>query len=304
MRVRIGVAVAAMVVALAGCTSTTGPGASSPPTSVAGPASTAAQGATPTPSANPRPDHLLVVVLENKANSQIEGNPAAPYLNGLLADSAVLTASHAVTHPSEPNYLALFSGSTQGVTDDHCPLNLGARPNLGRQLLDAGLSFAGYSEDLPSVGFTGCSSANSYAAKHSPWVHFSNLPAATNQPLTAMPSDYAALPTVAFLIPNLCHDMHDCSVATGDAWMRDHLDAYARWARDHNSVLLVTFDEDDSHSDNQILTFFTGAGIHPGRYAQQVDHYGVLATIEDWYGLPRLGQAASATPITGIRTSR
>src|SRR5215475_11631332 len=213
MRVRIGVAMAAIVAALAGCTGTTGPSAPSPTPSPAGAASTASVTPIPTASANPRPDHLLVVVLENKANTQVEGNPAAPYLNGLLADSAVLTGSHAVTHPSEPNYLALFSGSTQGVTDDHCPLNLGARPNLGRQLLDAGLSFAGYSEDLPSVGFTGCSSANSYAAKHSPWVHFSNLPPTTNQPYTAMPTDFAALPTVAFLIPNLCHDMHDCSVA-------------------------------------------------------------------------------------------
>jgi hypothetical protein len=105
---------------------------------------------------------------------------------------------------------------------------------------------------------------------------------------------------VSFLIPNLCHDMHDCSVATGDAWMRDHLDGYVRWAREHNSVLLVTFDEDDNHSDNRILTFFTGGPIKPGRYAQPVDHYGVLATLEDWYGLPRLGQAATAAPITGI----
>jgi acid phosphatase len=244
---------------------------------------------------------VLVVVLENKADSQIEGNPAAPYLNGLLAGSAVMTASRAVTHPSQPNYLALFSGSTQGVTDDHCPLNLGPGPNLGRQLLDAGLTFTGYSEDLPSVGFTGCSSDNSYAAKHSPWVNFSNLPPTVNQPASAMPSDYASLPTVAFLIPNLCHDMHDCSVATGDAWMRDHVDPYVRWAREHNSLLVVTFDEDDNHSDNRILTFVTGAGIRPGRYGQPLDHYGVLATIEDWYGLPRLGQAATATPMQNIR---
>jgi hypothetical protein len=95
--------------------------------------------------------------------------------------------------------------------------------------------------------------------------------------------------------------MHDCSIATGDAWLRDHLDGYVRWARDHNSVLVVTFDEDDSHNDNHILTFVVGAGIRPGRYPQSIDHYGLLATLEDWYGLPRLGQAASATPATGIR---
>ena len=238
--------------------------------------------------------------MENHSYADIIGNRAAPFINELARRGALFTHSSAITHPSEPNYLALFSGSTHGVTSDQCPLAIGQAPNLGRQLLDAGLTFAGYSEDLPSVGFTGCSSANSYAAKHSPWVHFGNLPTTVNQPATALPADYGRLPTVSFLIPNLCHDMHDCSVATGDAWMRDHLDGYVRWAREHNSVLLVTFDEDDNHSDNRILTFFTGGPIKPGRYPQPVDHYGVLATLEDWYGLPRLGQAVDATPITGI----
>jgi phosphatidylinositol-3-phosphatase len=298
MRTGLGLAIAAAVAALTACGAPQ-PASAPSPLSPPAPAATTAS-PTPVPSAKPRPDHVLVVVLENKAKTQIEGNPAAPYLNGLMASSAVMTASRAVAHPSEPNYLALFSGSTHGVTSDQCPLAIGQAPNLGRQLLDAGLTFAGYSEDLPSVGFTGCSSANSYAAKHSPWVHFGNLPATVNQPATALPADYAQLPTVSFLIPNLCHDMHDCSVATGDAWMRDHLDGYVRWAREHNSVLLVTFDEDDNHSDNRILTFFTGGPIKPGRYAQPVDHYGVLATLEDWYGLPRLGQAATAAPITGI----
>jgi hypothetical protein len=301
MRVRRALALVGVVAALAGCTANPSAPASTPTVQPTTQSTTPPVQTTPPPARSQRPDHVLVVVLENKANTQIEGNPSAAYLNGLLASSAVMTGSTAITHPSQPNYLALFSGSTQGVTDDHCPLNLGPRPNLGRQLLDAGLSFAGYSEDLPSVGFTGCSSNNSYAAKHSPWVNFGNLPATTNQPSSALPSDYAALPTVSFLIPNLCHDMHDCSVATGDAWMREHVDPYVRWAREHNSLLLVTFDEDDNHNDNRILTFVTGAGIRPGRYGQALDHYGVLATIEDWYGLPRLGQAASATPITGIR---
>jgi phosphatidylinositol-3-phosphatase len=302
MWVRRALVLLAAAAALAGCSP--GPSAPSPVSATTGAAVTTAPHPSPTqpsPTAYPRPDHVLVVVLENKADAQIEGNANAPYLNGLLTDSAVMTGSTAVAHPSQPNYLALFSGSTQGVTDDHCPLNLGARANLGRQLLDAGLSFTGYSEDLPSVGFTGCSSNNSYAAKHSPWASFSNLPATTNQPSSALPADLAALPTVSFLIPNLCHDMHDCSVGTGDTWMRDHVNPYVQWARQHNSLLIVTFDEDDNSHDNRILTFVTGAGIKPGRYGQALNHYGVLASIEDWYGLPRLGQAATAAPLTGIR---
>ncbi len=216
-----------------------------------------------------------------------------------MAESAVLTQYHAITHPSQPNYLALFSGSTQNITDNTCPLNLGDRPNLGRQLIDAGLSFTGYSEGLPAAGYTGCS-AGRYAAKHNPWVHFGNLPPTVNQPASAFPTDFSTLPTVAFLVPDLCGDMHDCSVRIGDSWLRDHVDAYVHWAREHNSLLVVTFDEDDTASGNRVLTFVTGAGVQPGRYGQPVDHYGLLSTLEDLYGLGRLGMAAAAQPITGI----
>ncbi len=267
-----------------------------------GPSSAGLSRLAPTPSLPGRPagaDHIVVVVLENKASTQLDGSPAAPYLNGLMAGSAVLTNSHAITHPSEPNYLALFSGSTHGVTDDRCPLALGDQPNLARQLIDAGRSFTGYSEGLPRPGYTGCSSGR-YAAKHNPWNDFSNVPGTASQPFTAFPADFTRLPTVAFVIPDLCNDMHDCSIATGDSWMRDHLDGYAHWARAHNSLLIVTFDENDNSPGNQILTFISGASVRPGRYSQRVDHYGVLATIEDRYGLPRLGSAAGAAPITGI----
>jgi phosphatidylinositol-3-phosphatase len=241
---------------------------------------------------------VLVVVFENKAATQITA-AQAPYLTKLMAGSAAFPNSHAVAHPSQPNYLALFSGSTQGVTDDHCPVTFHARANLGRQLIDAGLSFAGYSEGMPRPGFTGCT-WDGYAAKHNPWVHFDNVPAQANQPGSAFPSDFAHLPSVAFLVPDLCNDMHDCSVSTGDAWARTHLDAYVRWAVQHNSVLVVTFDEDDSKSGNQIFTLVTGAGVRPGRYSQAITHYTVLATIEDLYGLPRLGSAAGIKPVSGI----
>ena len=277
--------------------------ACAPQSETTGPSGPATSGSVaPSPSPGPtspvRPDHIVVVVFENKAASDIDGSPSAPTFNSLIANAAVLTGSRAVAHPSEPNYLALFSGSTQGVTDDRCPLDLGDRPNLGRQVLDAGLTFTGYSEGLPLVGFAGCSSGR-YAAKHSPWVHFDNLPPAVNQPATSFPSDFAKLPTVAFLIPDLCHDMHDCSVATGDSWLHDHVDAYAAWARTHNSLLIVTFDEDDNTADNRILTFVVGAGVRPGRYPQPVNHYGVLATVEDLLGLPRVGAAATEAPVAG-----
>ena len=237
---------------------------------------------------------MLIAVFENKAYDQVIGNAQAPYLNSIPA--AVLTDSHAVTHPSEPNYLALFSGSTHGINDDRCPVRLGAAPNLGRQLLDAGLTFTGYSEDLPQPGFTGCSNGR-YAAKHNPWADFSNLPASVNQPATALPADFSRLAALSFLIPNLCNDMHDCSVATGDTWARAHLDPYLRWAQQHNSLLIITFDEDDNGPGNHIPTLIAGATVHPGHYAEPVTHYRVLSTVEHLFDLPRLNNAA---PITDI----
>jgi hypothetical protein len=244
-----------------------------------------------------RPDHVVVAIFENKDYAQIAGNPSAPYLNTVLDRSAVLINAHGVAHPSQPNYLALFSGSNQQIPDDRCFTPLSNRPNLGRQLLDTGHTFVGYSEDLPQVGYTGCT-AGRYAAKHNPWVHFADLPAGLNQPLTAFPTDFATLPTVAFVVPNLCNDMHDCPVAVGDGWARQHLDAYLTWAHSHNSLLIVTFDENDGRPDNRILTVFAGAGVKAGRYDEPVDHYRVLRTIESFYQLPPLGQPA-AGPATG-----
>src|SRR5262249_9073419 len=160
-----------------------------------------------------------------------------------------------VSHPSEPNYLALFSGSTQGVTDDgHYDFT---GPNLARSLLNAGLSFGGYSEDLPFTGFTGDSSG-AYARKHNPWVSFTNLPASLNMPFSSFPSDYSQLPTVSIVVPNQNNDMHDGSIADGDAWLQSNLDSYAQWAQAHNSLLIVTWDEDDYSQSNQIPTIFVG----------------------------------------------
>jgi acid phosphatase len=137
-----------------------------------------------------------------------------------------------------------------------------------------------------------------------PWTDFSNVPTALNEPFTSWPAgDYARLPTVSFVIPNLCDDMHDCPVATGDAWLRAHLSGYADWAMTHDSLLIVTWDEDDGSAANQIPTIFAGQRVRPGRYSTPITHYSVLRTIADAYGLPHDGAASSARPITGIWTA-
>jgi acid phosphatase len=102
------------------------------------------------------------------------------------------------------------------------------------------------------------------------------------------------------VIPNLCHDMHNCSTATGNAWVQAHIGPYANWAMTHHSLLIVDFDENDGSPGNQIATIFYGATVRPGRYGEPITHYSVLRTIENLYGVRPLGQAASATPITNV----
>jgi acid phosphatase len=249
----------------------------------------------------PKPDHVVVVVMENQGYGNIIGSSSAPYVNGLAGQGASFTQSYGVTHPSQPNYIALFSGSTQGVTSDSCPRNFTGKGNLGRQLLDAGKTFTAYSESMPSDGFTGCSSSDAlYQRKHNPSVDFGNVPAASNRTYAAFPSDFTRLPTLSFVAPNMCNDMHDCSIATGDKWLKNHIDAYAQWAKTHNSLLVLTWDEDDFSGTNQIPTIMVGQSVKSGGYAEHIDHYTVLRTLEDIYGLPALGTAAQRSAITDV----
>lgn len=253
----------------------------------------------PSPESVPRPDHLVLVVLENHGPSQVLGSGLAPYLDQLAATGAVFTDATAITHPSEPNYLALFSGDTQGVTDDSCP-HVFTTANLGEQLLDSAQGFVGYAEGLPAVGFPGCAS-DGYARKHTPWVDFSTVPADAGRPFTEFGPDYSTLPAVSFVIPNLCHDMHDCDISTGDTWLRDNLDGFVQWSATHNSLLVVTFDESEGGSPtNQIPLILSGPMVRPGVYSEPVDHYRLLRTIEAMYDLPPLGHAADTTPLSDV----
>lgn len=246
----------------------------------------------------PRYDHVVIVIEENHSAAEVA---EAPCLSSLAARGMVFSRSFAVAHPSQPNYIALFSGLTQGVTNDWRH-DLSA-PNLALSLAAAGLSFTGYSEDLPAVGFRGDRSG-SYVRKHNPWASFKNVPDSANRPFSDFPAaDFSKLPTVSFVIPNLHNDMHDGSVAEGDAWLREHIDAYAAWAVSHNSLLIVTFDEGPGRqpfATTPIATIFVGARAKTGLSDQPITHYSILRTIEDMYGLPYLGEDAKAVPLNGI----
>ena len=203
----------------------------------------------------PTPAHVVIVMEENHAFSQVIGSPDAPYINSLASGphTALFTQSFGLTHPSQPNYLLLFSGSNQGQTTDAAPPTTFTTPNLGAALRKKHRTFAGFSEGLPSVGFTGVTSGN-YASRHVPWVNWqgtgpNQLPAKVNQPFTAFPTNFKKLPTVSFVIPNVQNDMHDGTVAAGDTWLQQNISAYAQWAQSHNSLLIVTTDEDDTAAE-------------------------------------------------------
>jgi acid phosphatase len=253
------------------------------------------------------PAHIVVVVESHfdVANVITEDGANAPYINSLADAGALFNSATAITYPGQPNYLGLFSGSTQGVTSDTVPSSQFSTDNLGSELIAAGLTFTGYAEGLPSAGSlvnsagTTDSAGNQvYQRYHNPWSDFSNVPAADNQPLTAFPTNFASLPTVSFVVPNFMDDMHDGTITQGDTWLQTNLGAYATWAMTHNSLLVVTWDDDVTGSNpNQIATIIYGQQVQAGTFADSINHYSTLRTIEDLYGVTRLGSAATASTI-------
>jgi acid phosphatase len=293
---------AGMLLGVTGCS--TG-GTTSPPPSPSSPAPTSATAPAPSPSAIssdgtgrhvPAFAHVVIVVEENHGPSAALG---MQYLASLRRTGATFLDSHGVAHPSEPNYLALWSGSTHGLTSDACPVDLGSAPSLGSQLLDSGRTVAGYAEGLPAPGSTACT-AGDYARKHNPLADFTaTAGAAHNLPFTAFPSDLGTLPAVSLVVPDLQHDAHDGSIEAADQWLHDELGAYAAWAPSHDSLLIVTFDESEGNSTaNRILTVLTGAHVRHGAYREVIDHLRVLHTVESSFGLPLLGRTPA--PITDV----
>jgi hypothetical protein len=245
------------------------------------------------------PRSVVVVVEENKSFETMRDTASAPYIHELAARGALFTRSYGVAHPSQPNYFALFAGVVD-TNGDGCPAAgvSPTAPNLGAELLAAHRSFRAYVEDLPSPGYTGCTYGE-YARKHAPWTNFSNIPPSAAVPFSALRS-YAALPDVAFVIPNLLDDMHSGSIARGDAWLRKNVGPLVAWADRNDGLVIVTWDESDKPFSNHIMTIFVGPMVAPGRYDQPIDHYSVLRTIEDLFSLPHAGRSAAAAPIAGI----
>ncbi|PZR63802.1 MAG: acid phosphatase [Candidatus Eremiobacter antarcticus] len=215
--------------------------------------------------------------MENHSPSELIGNSSAPFINGLLSKGEYFSNAHGVAHPSEPNYLALFSGSTQGVTDDGCSYSFSGS-NLSSQLKAKGLTFGGYAESAPADLRT-CTSGE-YAQKHVPWAYFTPLTASTT-----------VTGDVNFIVPNLISDMHDGTIAQGDSWLASHWPA--------SGITIVVWDEAEhaEYAPNDVVLIFVGPGVPVRQNATNVNHYSILKWIENAKGLSCLGNACAATSI-------
>jgi hypothetical protein len=240
--------------------------------------------------------HVVVVIEENYTGSAIIGGGQAPYLKSLAAQGEYFPNYHGVSHPSEPNYMALFTGSTQHTDGSDSCIRSSAKSLVG-EARAAGVSVKGFIEGL--------SSGNGYACRHDPFSQLSDARSAETD-FTHFPANYAALPKLSVVVPNLTDDMHDNGIGSGDRWARAHLSGYAHWAKTYNSLLIVMSDENDADSNysgnqpgengNGALAVAVGARIAAGKTnTSHFDHYSMLRTLEDIFGLGHLGASASAS---------
>jgi hypothetical protein len=250
-------------------------------------------------------DHVVVIVLENKETGAVLGSVNAPTINAFARRSAVLTQYFAIAHPSLPNYLALVSGSTHDITSN-CTKCVVSAKNLVDTIEAAGKTWKTYAEDLPKPG-SDVAGAGAYVKRHNPLLYFADVRSRPERlarivPLPQLARDLAArkLPDFSLVVPNLCHVMQDCCVSTGDAWLRRFLAPLLVLPR---SVVFVVFDEGSSSvgGGGHVGALATGTAVQPhSRSSARLTHYSLLRTIEDAWGLPRLGSSASASPIVGI----
>jgi hypothetical protein len=267
-----------------------------------GSASLALAGARSRTTGSSRLNHIIVVILENHDYSTARNQS---YTKSLLSRGTEFTNSYAITHPSLPNYLAFFSGSTQGVSNDACPPAGApyAKENLGHACEAAGLTWRAYSENLDKPGSTACSvDGGAYTRKHDPWTYFSNVNHQNERPYSDLAKDIAAgnLPNLAFVIPNNCDNSHDCSSSHADSWLASNVPTMLK-ALGPAGMFVLTWDEDDHSAGNHILTAFVGAPVKAGFQAtQKVTHYTILRSLCESLGLAPFASAASASSIDNV----
>ncbi len=253
---------------------------------------TGCAGAVEPPAAGTR--HVFVIVMENKSPDEALGGA---FTASLASRYGVAGNYHAVAHPSVPNYLALTSGETWGVVDDS--YHVLPRRDIGSQLTSAGITWRAYMDGMTA----GCmDSPVPYDPGHNPFAYYGGACPANVVPLTSLDADLNGnTPMFTWITPDMCHDEHSCEVPVGDDWLRQTVEkVMASKAWSANGVLFITWDEDDGSQDNRVLTLVvTPHGTHKTS-SQPYTHYSLLASVEDLFGVERLGEAARATPMSDL----
>jgi phospholipase C len=254
----------------------------------------------PTPTQTPAPasPHVFVIVMENTSLTVGLGSPS---VERLAAKYALATNYHAVSSPSLPNYLAMTSGSTWGITDD--AYHVLPAGGLGAQLTAAGVTWRAYMEGLTSAGCL--DSPYPYAFKHNPFAYYGGSCPGNVVPFENLEADLSGhTPSFVWITPGLCHDGHDCALTEAGPWLEDlvaRIVASAAW-RDHGA-LFVVWDEGDGRS-SVVPLIVASPDVDTRRVNTMYDHYSLLAAIEDRFGLPRLGAAKDASPLTDLLPPR
>lgn len=253
--------------------------------------------------------HVVVIVMENKSSGDIIGNSNAPFINSLLQKYSFADNYFAVAHPSLPNYVAILGGDTFGIQSDCTDCFIASR-NLIDQLEVVHKTWKAYMESMPTSCFTG--SMDEYAQKHNPFIYFDTIRNNVYRcqkivPFANFQKDLQSensTPNFVWITPNLCHDMHDCSVDSGDTWLSSEVPrilnspAFTK----QKSLLVITWDEGENSSNNKIPTLFIGNTVKKG-YVSHVlyTHYSLLHTIEDVWNIPpetkNVSQSAVITDI-------
>ncbi|HSP65893.1 MAG TPA: alkaline phosphatase family protein [Candidatus Deferrimicrobium sp.] len=271
------------VAALVACMVSAGCGAAPPlaiptPTPVTLPASAATDTVSPSPV---RPVRVAVIVMENHGYDSVVG---LPYIRSIASTATALTNYHASGHPSLPNYLALTSGTTWGITDDG--YHVLPAQDIGDQLTAAGLPWRAYMEGMGADCRQG---VDGYAVKHDPFAYYGGGCQASVVPFAQLAGDIArpSPPRFIWITPDLCHDMHDCAPSVGDAWLQKTVPMLLASPAMSNGLVLITWDENEGGGPNQVLTLVLGSR-RPASPGTASSHPALLATIEDVLGLPRL----------------